>query len=140
MMYNFVTLPDGSTVVTREVIPETIRSIKEYHQWAKTLEQKRIETKQAQIEARRKELGLGPIVELASVVVERMDGEKCPRCWRYWGVPELPQGICDRCAEALLQSEAEDFFDLPADQESFRRFQDDIRAAYQKQISKYLTK
>lgn len=34
------------------------------------------------------------------VRVERADGLKCERCWRY--VPSVsPNGICDRCADAL---------------------------------------
>jgi len=34
------------------------------------------------------------------VRVERADGLKCERCWRY--VPSVsPSGICDRCADAL---------------------------------------
>jgi isoleucyl-tRNA synthetase len=39
-----------------------------------------------------------------SVVVERADGVKCGRCWRY--VPEVSaddafKGLCPRCVEAL---------------------------------------
>ncbi len=50
--------------------------------------------------------------EKLKIVVERDDGHKCPRCWRYWGIPELPQGICDRCAQAILSSQLEDFPDV----------------------------
>ena len=36
----------------------------------------------------------------ARVVVERAEGVRCDRCWRY--VPAVnAEGICDRCAEAL---------------------------------------
>jgi isoleucyl-tRNA synthetase len=36
----------------------------------------------------------------ARVVVERADGVRCDRCWRY--VPTVnAEGICDRCADAL---------------------------------------
>lgn len=33
------------------------------------------------------------------VVVERAEGEKCPRCWRT--VPLTAEGICERCTTAL---------------------------------------
>jgi isoleucyl-tRNA synthetase len=33
------------------------------------------------------------------VVVERAEGEKCPRCWRT--VPLTGEGICERCTTAL---------------------------------------
>jgi isoleucyl-tRNA synthetase len=45
-------------------------------------------------------------VEGLHVRVERADGVKCERCWRY--VPQVSQssdfaGLCDRCAEALAE-------------------------------------
>jgi len=73
-----------------------------------------------------------------SIVIERTDGNKCPRCWRYWGIPELPQGICDRCAQGLLQNIPEDYFKEPEEQENFRTFQNEIKQAYCLQQNKYL--
>ena len=40
------------------------------------------------------------------VLVEKADGTKCVRCWRY--VPEISQdpdrtGLCPRCVEALAE-------------------------------------
>ena len=48
----------------------------------------------------------GPQDLKTSVTVERADGTKCERCWRY--VPEVSQdgdrtGLCPRCVEALAE-------------------------------------
>jgi len=37
------------------------------------------------------------------VVVTKSDGVKCPRCWKYWGIPENYQGCCDVCISSLLE-------------------------------------
>lgn len=42
----------------------------------------------------------------AEVAVEPARGEKCPRCWRYvrrLSSEEGARGVCERCAEALLE-------------------------------------
>lgn len=41
--------------------------------------------------------------------VDRADMPKCPRCWKYHGIPAYPQGICDHCAEILAMTPAEDW-------------------------------
>lgn len=73
------------------------------------------------------------------VEVFKADGVKCPRCWRYAGIPELPQGICDRCAKALLESNATNYSNHqnPISDEDFTSFQEEIRAAYRRQYEKY---
>ena len=45
----------------------------------------------------------GPEVEVS---VEKADGVKCERCWRYVpAVSETPEfkGLCERCVEALAE-------------------------------------
>ena len=44
--------------------------------------------------------GVKGLVEGLGVKVERVQGEKCPRCWKY--VPAVnADGLCPRCAAAL---------------------------------------
>ena len=48
----------------------------------------------------RGEGGVKGLVEGLGVKVERVQGEKCPRCWKY--VPAVnADGLCPRCAAAL---------------------------------------
>ena len=44
--------------------------------------------------------GVKGLVEGLGVKVERVDGEKCPRCWKYVTVGNA-DGLCPRCAAAL---------------------------------------
>ncbi len=44
-------------------------------------------------------------LENLKVLVERVSGSKCPRCWIY--VDELVGGVCPRCAEVLKELEGE---------------------------------
>src|SRR6266849_4570333 len=37
------------------------------------------------------------------ITVEKADGAKCPRCWKYHTVQGNPQGICDGCVIAILE-------------------------------------
>jgi hypothetical protein len=34
--------------------------------------------------------------------IQRMQGNKCPRCYMYWGVKENFMELCDRCCTQLL--------------------------------------
>ena len=44
-------------------------------------------------------------IENLKVLVERVSGSKCPRCWIY--VDELVGGVCPRCAKVLKELEGE---------------------------------
>ncbi len=44
-------------------------------------------------------------VKSLKVLVERVSGSKCPRCWIY--VDELVNGVCPRCAKVLKELEGE---------------------------------
>ncbi len=78
------------------------------------------------------------------IVVEKAEGLKCPRCWRFWGISENPEGICDRCAEALLNSTPKDYYssikdlnDLSVFHQNFLNKQEEIRQALKQQALKY---
>jgi hypothetical protein len=74
------------------------------------------------------------------IKVERAEGHKCPRCWKYHGIPTNYQGICDLCARAILESTADDYIEnrRPDQTEDdfragFVAMQESIRAAYRDQ-------
>ncbi|WP_249028787.1 isoleucine--tRNA ligase [Tannockella kyphosi] len=35
------------------------------------------------------------------ILVEKMDGHKCPRCWNYFEAEEMEDGVCHRCHEVV---------------------------------------
>jgi hypothetical protein len=87
------------------------------------------------------------------IKVERADGLKCPRCWKYHGIQENYQGICDRCAEAIITSDPDDYMDNRSkDKEGnftqteedfragFKALQADVKEAYRRQYEKYAVK
>jgi len=84
------------------------------------------------------------MVDGLKIEVCRADGQKCPRCWMYAGIPENPHGICDRCAKTMLDSTPEDFA-KNIDPEKFEAFrvafvdlQREIKACYAAQAEKYM--
>ncbi len=42
--------------------------------------------------------------KIGSILVERADGAKCPRCWNYHTVQGNPLGVCDRCVAAVTEA------------------------------------
>jgi hypothetical protein len=58
--------------------------------------------------------------------VEKADGVKCPRCWKYQGIPSNYQGICDPCVKAILDSTADDYLHNRKPEQT----EDDFRAAF----------
>jgi len=81
------------------------------------------------------------------VTVERAEGVKCPRCWKYNGIPENYQGICDQCVRAVLDADPEDYLvnkDSGQTDEDFiagfKNLQRDIRECVRKQFEKYRAK
>jgi hypothetical protein len=38
-----------------------------------------------------------------NIRVEKADGQKCPRCWKYHTVRGNPQELCDGCISAILE-------------------------------------
>ena len=70
------------------------------------------------------------------------EGHKCPRCWKYNGIPSNHQGICDTCARAILESTADDYMDNRRPEQSeddfrvgFALLQEAIRTAYRNQLA-----
>lgn len=43
------------------------------------------------------------------VIVERADGVKCPRCWKYHGIPDNFMGMCDACCSTLIECDLYEF-------------------------------
>ena len=39
------------------------------------------------------------------VAISRVEGDKCPRCWKYSSSPEGEEKLCPRCADALRRME-----------------------------------
>jgi hypothetical protein len=81
------------------------------------------------------------------VKVERAEGLKCPRCWKYHGIQENYQGICDRCAEAIITSDPADYLANKGDKQTdedfiacFKALQVDVKEAYRRQYEKYAIK
>jgi phage FluMu protein Com len=81
------------------------------------------------------------------VTVERAEGHKCPRCWKYHGIPENYQGICDFCARALLEADPEDYLGNKDKEQTdedfiagFKNLQNAIREAVRSQYEKYAAK
>ena len=60
------------------------------------------------------------------IKVEKAEGHKCPRCWKYNGIPSNYQGICDSCAKAILDSTADDFLVNRRPEQT----EDDFRAGF----------
>jgi isoleucyl-tRNA synthetase len=61
---------------------------------------------QVEVQTQSPDAGLSATGEAVQVVVERAEGIKCERCWRY--VPEVSdspefKGLCERCVEALAE-------------------------------------
>lgn len=48
---------------------------------------------------------------LIDIKIERMAGERCPRCYNYEGVEDNFMQICDRCCKFLLDG-ADDLVDM----------------------------
>jgi hypothetical protein len=78
------------------------------------------------------------------ITIERAEGRKCPRCWKYDGIPENYQGICDACVRAVLDSDPEDFLiNKDKDQTDedfiagFKGLQNSIRWSINTQHEKY---
>jgi hypothetical protein len=69
-----------------------------------------------------------------TVIVERADGLKCPRCWRFFGIRDNPQGLCDRCCGVLLQSKADEF---GVDAVLYAELLDQIRDSRKRQVAHY---
>ena len=80
---------------------------------------------------------------MVRVVVDHAGGVRCPRCWRYAGIPENPLSLCDRCCATLLASLALDFDgNVPAAGRAafrswFAALQEAIRSSYAAQARKY---
>lgn len=58
--------------------------------------------------------------------VQSTDGVKCPRCWKYNGIPDNHQGLCDHCVRSLLGAKADDFIHNKATGQT----EDDFRAGF----------
>lgn len=72
------------------------------------------------------------------IYVDHAEGLKCPRCRKYTGIQDLPLGICDWCAKALLESKVTDFtFPTSEEQEDFIQLQNEIKESYKQQVEKY---
>lgn len=56
------------------------------------------------------------------IEVNKCEGEKCPRCWKYWGIPENPLSLCDSCTQVILDTDPEEYVGnmTPNEFEGFR--------------------
>jgi hypothetical protein len=82
---------------------------------------------------------------MLQIKVERAEGVKCPRCWKYQGIPENYQGICDACVQTILETDPKDLLTNKGEKQTdedfitcFQGLQRDVRECCRKQVEHYL--